>query len=153
MNKIIIAGHLGADPEQRVMPDGTKVTNFNMAVNVWQKGGETTIWYRVACWGDQFDSILSHLKKGSAIFVIGNMRPPRIWTDREGQPQVSLEIDAKALDFPNIGRQQQQDQSPQTSPYDQPQQGQSHHFSGAPETGQAPAPVSTSNTADNDLPF
>lgn len=154
MNKIIISGHLGGDPETRAMPDGTKVTNFSVAVNAWQKGGEVTIWYRVACWGNQFDRILQHLKKGSAIFVTGTLRPPRIWTDRDGQPQVSMEIDAKDLDFPNIGRGQQGDQ--QASQYDrQPQsaQGQAYSFPGAPENGQAPAPVGADQSSDDDLPF
>ena len=155
MNKMIIAGHLGGEPEQRVMPDGKKVTNFSVAINVWQKGGEVTVWYRVACWGNQFDQILTHLKKGSAVIVMGNLKPPRIWTDKNGQPQVSLEVEAKSVEFPNFGRSQQSDQGAQASPYDQPQatQGQGHNFPGAPEAGQAPAPAAANNAPEDDLPF
>ncbi len=153
MNKIILAGHLGADPDQRVMPDGTKVTNLRLAVNVWQKGGDTTIWYSVSCWGSQFDKIMPHLKKGSAVFVTGNLKPPRIYSDRDGQPKTALDVDAVSIEFPKIGKGQQDEQS-QSSPYDQgSSSAQSYQFPGAPERGQAPAHAGGVQDQDDDLPF
>jgi len=150
MNKIMIAGHLGADPDSRAMPDGTKVVNLRLAVNIWQKGGEITVWYNISCWGNQFDNIIQHLKKGSAVIVTGNLKAPRIWTDKNGQPQTQLDVDAVSLEFPRFGRSQQQDQTPQASPYDQQRQ----EVPGAPETGQAPAPVGAGNNGqEEDLPF
>lgn len=155
MNKAMLAGHLGADPDSRVMPDGTKVTNLRLAVNVWQKGGEVTVWYNISCWGTQFDNIMPHLKKGSAIIVMGNLKPPRIWTDQSGQPRTQLDVDAVSLEFPRIGRNNQENQTPQPSPYDQkPAQETRYEFSGASAQGQEPLPAGVSHGAEeDDLPF
>ncbi len=156
MNKLIIAGHLGADPDSRVMPDGTKVTNLNLAVNVWQKGGEVTIWYNISCWRDQFNNIMPHLKKGSAVIVIGNLKPPRIWTDQSGQARVSMDVDAISLEFPKFGKSQQQEaQTQQASPYDQkPAQEARSEIPGSPAQGQEPAPVGAAQgSGEEDLPF
>ncbi|MGK5593784.1 MAG: single-stranded DNA-binding protein [Parachlamydiaceae bacterium] len=104
MNFIFIAGHLGADPEIRFTPSGQKVISLRIAVNVRKGGKEETIWYRVTIWGDRFDKMLPYLKKGSGVLVSGELGKPEIYTDREGKPQVALEVTAENIRFSPFGR-------------------------------------------------
>lgn len=104
MNFILIAGNLGDDPEERFTPGGQKVVSMRIAVRSRKKGEETTTWFRVTIWGDRFDKMLPYLKKGSAIIVGGELHKPEIYTDREGKPQVSLEVTVETLRFSPFGR-------------------------------------------------
>lgn len=104
MNNIMIAGHLGADPESRFTADGRKVTSFRVATNVRKGGQDVTVWFRVSVWGDRFDKMMVHLKKGSAVIVQGEMAPPQIYTDKSGQPQVSIDINADRISFSPFGK-------------------------------------------------
>ncbi|HEV7735856.1 MAG TPA: single-stranded DNA-binding protein [Chlamydiales bacterium] len=104
MNFINIAGHLGADPETRFTPSGKKVTTLRVATRTRKGGNDETIWWRVTIWGDQFDKLLTYLKKGSAVVVFGEMQKPDIFTDREGKPQISLEITASLIQFSPFGK-------------------------------------------------
>lgn len=105
MNIVHIAGHLGNDPETRITKTGKKVTTLRVAARV-RKGGnnDVTIWWQVSCWGDQFDSMIKFLNKGSAILVIGELDKPEIYTDREGKQQVSMNIRALNLMFSPFGK-------------------------------------------------
>lgn len=98
-----IAGRLGRDPETRFTPSGQKVSTLTVATNVRKSGKDETVWWRVTIWGDRFDKMLTYLKKGSAVIVIGEMGKPDIWTDKEGRPQVSLEITAEIIRFSPFG--------------------------------------------------
>lgn len=112
---IEIAGHLGADPETRFTPSGQKVTNLRVATNIRKNGKDETVWWRVTMWGDRFDKLLPHLKKGSAVIIIGEMtNKPEIYTDREGKSQISLEMTAEIIRFSPFGRTDRpaQDQQP-----------------------------------------
>lgn len=101
MNFIHIAGNLGADPESRFTSSGKKVTAFRVGSR-GRKGD--TIWWRVTVWGDQFDKMISFLKKGSAVMVYGEVHKPEIYNDREGKPQASLEITAVHMEFSPFGK-------------------------------------------------
>ncbi len=101
---IHIAGHLGTDPETRVTPGGQKVTTLRVATNVRRNGKDETIWYRVTIWGDRYDKMLTYLKKGSAVMIVGRLDKPEIYNDREGRPQVSLNVTADIVEFPPFGR-------------------------------------------------
>lgn len=105
MNQITVAGHLGADPEVRFTSSGQKVTTLRVAARV-RKGskGDDTIWWRVTIWGDQFDKMIPYFKKGSPIIVFGELNKPEIFTDREGRPQISMNITAQNLLFSPFGR-------------------------------------------------
>ncbi len=122
MNFIHIAGHLGADPEVRFTSSGKKVTTLKVATRSRRgKGGEdVTIWWRVTIWGEQFDKMVPHLKKGSAVMVYGDVHKPEIFTDREGKPQVSLDITAAHIEFSPFGKpassQNEGVQKPQAAP-------------------------------------
>src|SRR3989344_4783988 len=106
MNFIHIAGNLGQDPEVRFTSGGKKVTTLKVASRSRRgKGGEDiTIWWRVTIWGEQFDKMVSFLKKGSAVMVYGDVHKPEIFNDREGRPQVSLEITAAHIEFSPFGK-------------------------------------------------
>lgn len=100
-----IAGHLGSDPEVRFTPSNQKVTSFRVATNI-KRGSENekTVWWRVTCWGDRFDKRLAYLRKGSAVIVIGEMGEPKIYTDKSGNQQISLEITAEIISFSPFGK-------------------------------------------------
>lgn len=101
---IEIAGHLGADPETRFTPNGQKVTTLRIATNTRKSGKDETVWWRVTIWGERFDKMMPYLKKGSAVIVIGEMGKPEVYTDKEGRPQVSLDLTAEIIRFSPFGK-------------------------------------------------
>ncbi len=104
MNFIHIAGHLGADPEVRFTSTGKKVTALRVATRTRRgKNNDDTIWWRVTVWGEQFDKLISFLKKGSAVMVFGEIHKPELFNDRDGKPAISLEITATHLEFSPFG--------------------------------------------------
>jgi single-strand DNA-binding protein len=104
MNHITIAGHLGSDPEVRFTSSGQKVTTLRVAARARRSGKDETIWWKVTVWGEQFDKIIPYFKKGSPIIVFGELSKPEIFTDREGRPQVSMNITASNISFSPFGR-------------------------------------------------
>ena len=104
MNIITIAGRLGADPEIRFTSNGQKVTTLRVATNSRKGSKDETIWWRVTVWGENFDKMISFLKKGSAVIIVGDLSKPEIFTDREGRPQVSMNITASNILFSPCGR-------------------------------------------------
>lgn len=141
MNIIQILGHLGADPETRFTPSGQKVTNLRVAVSVRKAGKEETVWYRVTIWGDRFDKMISFLKKGSAIIVVGELGKPEVYNDKEGKPQVSMEITAEFIRFSPFGKGDKQGQESSGAPAQQRQ------------TAAAPAATAFTSDFDDGLPF
>ena len=104
MNTIYVAGHLGSDPEVRFTPSGQKVTNFRIACNTRRSGKDETTWFRITIWGDRFDKMMPYLKKGSAVIVVGELHKPEIYTSKDGNAQVTLEITAEMIRFSPFGR-------------------------------------------------
>ncbi len=104
MNWLQIAGHLGANPEERFTASGQKVITLRLATHSRKGGQDVTLWWRVTVWGDRFDKMIPYLKKGSPLIVIGEMGKPEIYTDKEGKPQISLDIVADVLRFSPFGR-------------------------------------------------
>ena len=97
VNKVIIVGNLGADPETRYLPSGEAVTNIRVATTErWkdkQSGEmkEATEWHRIAFFGRQAEVAGEYLKKGSQVYVEGSLRT-RKWQDKEGHDRYSTEI-------------------------------------------------------------
>lgn len=112
MNFILIAGHLGADPETRFTQSGQKVTTLRVATNVRKGGKDETVWYRVTIWGERFDKMMPYLKKGSAVMVSGELGKPEIYTDKEGRQQISLEVTADNVRFSPFGKSERSGQEP-----------------------------------------
>lgn len=156
MNFIHIAGNLGADPEVRFTSSGKKVTTMKVATRSRRgKGNEDiTIWWRVTVWGESFDKMISFLKKGSSVMVYGDVHKPEIFTDKEGKPQVSLEITAVHLEFSPFGKSSSQSGGGEA----QQQTSAPASFNAAPAnpyTGFAPAGVTQGKgeTFDDEVPF
>jgi single-strand DNA-binding protein len=96
MNKIILIGHLGRDPELSVTPDGTPVTKFSLAVNRYSRSSsgerkEETDWFNVSAWRGLAETCEKYLHKGSKVYVEGRFQP-RKYTDRNGVQQTSLDV-------------------------------------------------------------
>jgi single-strand DNA-binding protein len=104
MNIITIAGRLGADPEIRFTSNGKKVTTLRVATNSRRGSKDETIWWRVTVWGDNFDKMISFLKKGDAVIIVGELSKPEVFTDREGKAQVSMNITASNIMFSPFGK-------------------------------------------------
>jgi single-strand DNA-binding protein len=101
VNKVILIGNLGADPETRYLPSGDAVTNIRIATTeAWKdKGGEKqehTEWHRIAFFGKQAEIAGEYLKKGSPVYVEGRIRT-RKWQDKDGQDRYSTEIVADRM--------------------------------------------------------
>jgi single-strand DNA-binding protein len=95
-----ITGALGKDPEVRQTAGG-KVTSFSMATSVGFGESKQTIWWNISVWGDRFDKMLAHLKKGKYLTVTGSItRPPQIYKPEGGEPRVSgIDLRADILHF------------------------------------------------------
>lgn len=101
VNKVILIGNLGADPETRYLPSGDAVTNIRIATteNFKDKQGqkqEHTEWHRVSFFGKTAEIAAEYLKKGSPVYVEGRIRT-RKWQDKEGQDRYSTEIVAERM--------------------------------------------------------
>lgn len=114
----MIAGNLVADPETRFTPSGIKVTTVRVAVNNRRGKNEETLFWRVTIWGESLDKMISYLKKGSSVMVMGEMSKPEIYTDRNGQPQISLNMTGYNISFSPFGRSgSQQNEGQQSNSY------------------------------------
>jgi single-strand DNA-binding protein len=102
VNKVILVGNLGADPETRAMPSGTTVANLRIATSEsWrdkQSGEqqERTEWHRVALFGRLGEIAAEYLKKGSQVYIEGSLRT-RKWQDKQGNERYSTEIVANDM--------------------------------------------------------
>jgi len=97
INKVILIGNLGADPETRAMPSGSQVANLRVATSEsWRdktsgEQQERTEWHRVALFGRLAEIAAEYLKKGSQVYIEGSLRT-RKWTDKQGNERYSTEI-------------------------------------------------------------
>jgi single-strand DNA-binding protein len=97
VNKVILIGNLGADPETRAMPSGATVANLRIATTEnWKdrqtgENQERTEWHRVALFGKLAEIAGEYLKKGSQVYIEGSLRT-RKWQDKQGQERYSTEI-------------------------------------------------------------
>lgn len=100
MKYVHIAGRLAKDAEVRFTNNSLKVTTLVLPVNSKKGGTEETTWFRVSLWGDRWDKLAPHLKKGTGVIVGGELKKPEIYTDKSGVPQVgSLEVRADFVHF------------------------------------------------------
>jgi single-strand DNA-binding protein len=102
INKVILIGNLGQDPETRYMPSGSAVTNLRIATTESFKDKETgdrqerTEWHSVAMFGKLAEISAEYLKKGSQVYIEGRLRT-RKWQDKEGKDRYSTEIIADEM--------------------------------------------------------
>ena len=102
INKVILVGHLGADPETRYMPSGGAVTNVRVATSESWKDKSTgeqqerTEWHSVAFFGRLAEIAGEYLRKGSQVYVEGRLRT-RKWQDRDGNDRYTTEVIANEM--------------------------------------------------------
>jgi single-strand DNA-binding protein len=104
VNKVILLGNLGKDPESRFTPSGTPVTTFSLAVNRNVKEGdgwkEQTEWVRCVAWERQAETIGQYVKKGNQLYIEGRLQT-REWTDKDNIKRYTTEVIVQ--DFTLIG--------------------------------------------------
>jgi len=102
INKVIIVGNLGGDPETRYMPSGSAVTNITVATNESWKDKQTgeqkdrTEWHKVAMFNRLAEVAAEYLRKGSQVYIEGKLRT-RKWQDKNGQDRWTTEIVADEM--------------------------------------------------------
>jgi len=106
LNKVILIGNLGSDPEMRFTPDGKAVTSFRMATNYRYttsagESREETEWFRIVVFGKQAEQCNQFLTKGRQVYVEGRLHV-RNWQGQDGQMRTSLEVTANRVLF--LGR-------------------------------------------------
>lgn len=156
VNKVILVGNLGADPEVRYMPNGDAVTNIRVATSeVWKdkQTGETrerTEWHRVVMFRGLAGVAGEYLKKGSKVFIEGSLRTNK-WQAQDGQDRYSTEIvandmqmlDSRSGGTANFGDEAEGFDAPQQAP-SPPKPSQPPASGGAPEG---------EDDFDDDIPF
>ncbi|MDU2939463.1 single-stranded DNA-binding protein SSB1 [Superficieibacter sp. 1612_C1] len=176
VNKVILVGNLGQDPEVRYLPSGGAVANFTLATSEsWRdkQTGETkeqTEWHRVVMFGKLAEVAGEYLRKGSQVYIEGQLRT-RKWTDQSGQERYTTEINVPQIGgvMQMLGGRPQGGGAPagggQQGGWGQPQQPQQqsqggNQFSGGaqsrPQPQQQAAPAQSNEPPmdfDDDIPF
>jgi single-strand DNA-binding protein len=163
INKVILIGNLGADPETRAMPSGMTVANINVATSEnWkdkQSGEqkERTEWHKVAMFGRLGEIAGEYLKKGSKVYIEGSLRT-RKWQDKQGNDRYTTEIIANEMqmldsrgggmgggggDYGGGGGRGRQQNSPPPDDFDQ----------GGPPPGSDKTGDKGGGEFDDDIPF
>ena len=143
VNKTILIGNLGADPETRYLPSGDAVANIRIATTERYKdksSGETkelTEWHRIAFFGKLAEIVEKYLKKGSSVYIEGRIRT-RKWQDQSGQDRFSTEIIADSMQM--LGGTKGAD-------------GQRHERPASEQGTRPTAPAGDSGIPDDDIPF
>ncbi len=161
VNKVILVGNVGGDPETRYMPNGNAVTNVTLATSESWKDKQTgqqqerTEWHRVVFFGRLAEIVAEYVRKGSQIYVEGSLRT-RKWQGQDGQDRYTTEIvvdingnmqllggrpGAGSDDAPRAPREPQQ--RPQQAQRPAPQQ----------QSQPAPQPAPDYDSFDDDIPF
>jgi single-strand DNA-binding protein len=144
VNKVILVGNLGADPEAKYLPSGDAVANIRLATTDRYKDKssgemkELTEWHRVSFFGRLAEVVTEYLKKGSSVYIEGKIKT-RKWTDKEGVEKYSTEIVADQMQMLG-GRGGDAGSAPQRQQQSKPQQ-------------RANAPAPANDQFDDDIPF
>ena len=171
VNKVILVGNLGQDPEVRYMPNGGAVANLTLATSEsWRdkttgENKENTEWHRVVLFGKLAEVAGEYLRKGSQVYIEGQLRT-RKWTDQSGQDKYTTEVVVNVGGTMQMlgGRQQGANAGGTTgngqnggnnNGWGQPQQPQSagNQFSGNGQPQNAPASNEPPRDFDDDIPF
>jgi len=148
VNRVILIGNLGKDPEIRSLEGGVKVANFSLATTETYKGKngekvEQTEWHNIVLWRGLAEVAESFLKKGNSIYVEGKIRT-RDWTDKDGNKRYTTEIVGDNMVM--LGSKRDQQGNGDSSNYQRTEKAQPQ-----PETQQQ-GPDLTADSGD-DLPF
>ena len=165
VNKVILVGNLGQDPEMKYLPSGGAVTNVSVATSESWKDRQTgqqqerTEWHRVVFFNRLAEVAAEYLRKGAKVYIEGSLRT-RKWQDQSGQDRYSTEIVASEMQMldsrregspaPDHYRQQSYGQ-PAAAPQAPPQPATGYQQPAPPPSTQQPAP--SFDNFDDDIPF
>ena len=157
VNKVILIGNVGGDPETRYMPNGNAVTNITLATSESWKDKQTgqqqerTEWHRVVFFGRLAEIAGEYLRKGSQVYVEGSLRT-RKWQGQDGQDRYTTEIVVDINGNMQLlgGRGGSSDEPRQPRPQREPQQA-ARPAPSQPKPAQQPAP--DYDSFDDDIPF
>ncbi|MDA0747871.1 MAG: single-stranded DNA-binding protein [bacterium] len=167
VNKVILIGNVGADPELRYTPSGAAVTNFNMATNEnWTDNSgekqERTEWHRIVVWGRLAEICNQYLRKGSKVYIEGRLQT-RSWEGQDKQKRYTTEVVARDMqildsrdDVDTGGSYAANESGGQGQGQGQKQgqgQGQKQGSSGSSGSGSSFDAEPPPYNADDDLPF
>ncbi len=167
INKVILVGNLGQDPEVKYMPSGGAVTNISIATtDTWKDKAtgekkENTEWHRVVFFNRLAEIVGEYLRKGSQVYIEGNLRT-RKWQDQNGVDKYTTEIVAREMQMLGGRAGGSSDFAPSQQQSQQPQQqaqggGQQQGGGGAPQQSspqqQQSAPPQNFDNFDDDIPF
>ena len=144
LNKVMLIGNLGADPDNRYMPSGKAVTNISVATSKrWKdrdsgEQKEATEWHKVAAFGRLAEVMAEYLRKGSKVYIEGSLRT-RKWQDQQGNDRWTTEIICDQMTMLDTRRQGAASQQPSES-YT------------PPSSGKTDGPY-TDTDFDDDIPF
>jgi single-strand DNA-binding protein len=157
VNKVILVGNLGADPETRAMPSGGSVTNIRIATSdSWKDKAsgeqkERTEWHAIVFFGRLGEIAAEYLRKGSQVYVEGALRT-RKWQDKEGRDRFSTEIIANEMQM--LGSRGGSGGGGGGSSYEPRERSESHEPSHAMSAGSgAGSGASAPADFDDDIPF
>ncbi|GAB7220055.1 single-stranded DNA-binding protein [Vibrio comitans] len=162
VNKVIIVGNLGTDPELRHFSNGNAVANFTVATSeTWQDKStgqqrEKTEWHRISVMGKLAEIAGNHLRKGSQVYIEGQLQT-RKWQDKSGQERYTTEVVVQGFNgtMQMLGGRQQGEQSPQDNQYSSgTNQGNQFSQSNAPSNQTTSQDRFTPSPDDyDDIPF
>jgi single-strand DNA-binding protein len=153
VNKAILVGNLGRDPELRHTPNGQAVVNFTLATSEsWtDKSGERqerTEWHRIVVWGKTGEMCAQYLSKGRTVYVEGRIQT-REWEDKEGNKRYTTEINAQTVNFIGPRSSGSDSSGGDNSPSGSGSGGQG----GGGPSGSSTDPVDAGPPSDEDIPF
>ncbi|WP_261840983.1 single-stranded DNA-binding protein [Aliamphritea ceti] len=148
INKVILIGNLGNDPDTKYLPSGNAVTNITIATSESWKDKQTgqmqerTEWHRVVFFNRLAEIAGEYLRKGSKVYIEGSLRT-RKWKDQAGQDRYTTEIIASELQMLDV----------RTDNSNSPPQSPAQQQTNAPQQTSQPAPAPSSDDFDDDIPF
>ncbi|GAB1259251.1 single-stranded DNA-binding protein [Aurantivibrio plasticivorans] len=164
INKVILIGNLGQDPETRYMPSGGAVTNITVATSESWKDKQTgenqerTEWHRVVFFNRLAEIAGEYLRKGSKVYLEGSLRT-RKWQDNSGQDRYTTEIVANEMqmldsrgDSSGMGNSGMGGGSYNNAPQQRPQQAPQNNYNQKPQQAPQQAPAGM-DSFDDDIPF
>jgi single-strand DNA-binding protein len=161
VNKVIIVGNLGRDPEIRYMPSGDAIANIAVATSYKSKDKNTgeqkevTEWHRISFFGRLAEIVGQYLKKGSSVYVEGRLQT-RKYTDKDGVEKYATDIVAEQMQMLGGRQGMGGDSGMDEGGYDAPQQSRpapQRQAPPAPPARPAPKPAPNFSDMDDDIPF
>ncbi len=150
INKVILVGNLGRDPEIRYTPDGSAIANVTIATSASWKDRQTgeqqekTEWHRVVFFSRLAEIVGEYLRKGSQVYIEGRLQT-RKWQDQSGQDRYITEVVANEMQM--LGSRARDLEASPSNDYQQPRQTEK------PATAPDTAPSADANDFDDDIPF